>query len=298
MTQLGLHAYGGDYPVPGSVPVTVIVLTRDEAPNIARCLTSVAWADQVVVVDSGSTDDTIAIARDSGTLVVKQPWLGFARQREFALRMTVLVRDWVYFVDADEWVSSDLAREIEAVMRAPNCAAFSQRFRLVFQGAWIRHAGWYSGSWIVRLVDRRHVHYAGAGAGERAQVDGRVRRLANDIVDDDQKGIGAWLRKHVHYAELEAARRCDSPPLRRRLVSARPVRRTDSRPLARALLKDVVYPAVPAKPLALFFYMYIVRLGILDGQAGLRFCFFHAWFETAVAAIRAELVPPNSQEPE
>ena len=88
MTKLGLRPYrAGDDPGPGSVPVSVVVLTRDEEPNIRRCLASVAWADQVVVVDSGSTDDTVPIARSLGAEVVEQPWLGFSAQREFALRL-------------------------------------------------------------------------------------------------------------------------------------------------------------------------------------------------------------------
>ena len=125
MTKLGLRPYAaGDGPVPGSVPVSVVVLTRDEEPNIGRCLTSLAWADQVLVVDSGSADRTVPIARSRGAEVVEQPWLGYSGQREFALRMPQLRHDWVYFVDADEWVSPQLAEEIGAALRAPSCAAF------------------------------------------------------------------------------------------------------------------------------------------------------------------------------
>ena len=85
MTRLGLRPYAtGDAPAPGSVPVSVIILTRNEEPNIARCLVSVGWADQVIVIDSGSTDSTVPLARARGTEVVDQPWLGFSAQREFA----------------------------------------------------------------------------------------------------------------------------------------------------------------------------------------------------------------------
>lgn len=290
MTRLGLRAYrAGDSPTLGSVPVSVIVLTRNEAPNIARCLASVAWADQVVVVDSGSTDDTVPIARRHGALVVEQPWLGFARQREFALRASSIAHDWVYFVDADEWVSPELAQEIEMVLHAPNCAAFSQRLRLMFERAWIRHCGWYGGSWVVRLMDRRYAHFNRATIGERSQVGGRIRRLTNDIVDDDQKGTASWLRKHVRYAELEAARRSRPTGVVQGIRAVLATRGTDSRPMTRALLKEVVFPALPAKPAALFVYMYVLRLGVLDGRAGLRFCFFHAWFEVAVAASQADI---------
>jgi glycosyltransferase involved in cell wall biosynthesis len=285
VTKLGLRPYGAeDSPAPGSVPVSVVVLTRDEEPNIRRCLASLQWADQVVVVDSGSTDDTVPVARSLGAEIVEQPWLGFSAQREFALRLPELMHDWVYFVDADEWVSPQLASEIAAQLSAPTCAGFSHRLRLVFQGTWIRHCGWYPGSWVVRLVDRRYTKYDGNVLGERACVDGRVERLQHDIVDEDSKGLAAWLHKHVWYAQLEAERRSEPTAIPERLHSLRT--REDTRPLIRAIFKDVLFPSVPGKPAVLFIYMYIIRLGLLDGAPGLRFCLYHAWFELSVGAIR------------
>jgi glycosyltransferase involved in cell wall biosynthesis len=289
MTKLGLRPYAaGDDPAMGSVPVSVVVLTRDEEPNIRRCLASVAWADQVVVVDSGSTDGTVPIARSLGAEVVEQSWLGFSDQREFALRHSLLRHDWVYFVDADQWISSHLAAEVAARLRTPLCAAFSHRLRLVFQGKWIRHCGWYSGSWNVQLMDRRYAKYDGSILGERVCVDGSIERLANDIVDDDGKGLAAWLHKHVRYAQLEAEYRGRTAPLPHRIRALRSGTRGNSRPLVRAVLKDVIFPSVPAKPMALFSYMYLMRLGLLDGRAGLRFCFYHAWYEASVNALRAD----------
>ena len=287
MTRLGLRPYrAGDDPPPGIVPVSVVVLTLNEEPNIRRCLASVAWADQVVVVDSGSADGTVSLARSLGAEVVQQPWLGFSAQREFALRLPVIRHDWVYFVDADEWISPQLAAEIAVQLADPDCAGFAHRLRLVFMGSWIRHCGWYPGSWVVRLVDRRYTKYDGSLVGERACVDGRVRRLNNDIVDDDRKGLAAWLHKHVRYAQLEYEQRDSNGRLPERLRSLR--RGDNSRPLARSILKELVFPAIPARPAALFFYMYIARLGFLDGMAGLRFCFYHAWFEMNVTALRAD----------
>jgi glycosyltransferase involved in cell wall biosynthesis len=287
MTKLGLRPYRmGDDPAQGSVPVTVVVLTRDEEPNIRHCLTSVAWANQVVVIDSGSTDNTVQIARSLGAEVVEQPWLGFSAQREFALRLPEVRHDWVYFVDADEWVSPQLAHEIAERLASPSCSAFAHRRRLVFQETWIRHCGWYNNSWLVRLADRRFAKFDGNILGETVCVDGTVERLVHDLVDEDRKGLAAWLRKHVRYAELEVQRRDKPSSLSHRLRSLRT--RNDSRPLSRAVLKSVIFPAVPAKPFALFAYMYVARLGMLDGQAGLRFCFFHAWYETTVGSLQLD----------
>ena len=266
--------------------MSVVVLTLNEEPNIRRCLASLVWADQVVVVDSGSTDRTVPFARAAGVEVVDQPWLGFSAQREYALRLPLLRHDWVYFPDADEWVSPQLANEIAIRLADPQCAGFAHRLRLVWMGTWIRHCGWYPGSWVVRLVDRRYTKYDGSLVAERACVDGRVRRLDNDIVDEDRKGLAAWLRKHVCYAELK----CEQP----RSIGSLPERlRTlryggNTRPLARAILTELVFPVIPAKPAALFLYMYIARLGFLDGMAGIRFCLYHAWCEMSVASLRAE----------
>jgi glycosyltransferase involved in cell wall biosynthesis len=288
VTRLRLRPYHpGDDPPAGSVPVSVVVLTLNEEPNIRRCLASVAWADQVVVVDAGSTDATAAIARSLAAEVVEQPWLGFSAQRDFALRLPLLRHHWVYFVDADEWVSPQLAAEIADRLRAPCAAAFAHRLRLVFQGRWIRHCGWYHGSWVVRLMDRRRTSFDGSLLGERARVDGPVLRLRNDIVDQDVKGLAAWLHKHVRYAQLEAQRRGQQAPLRLRIRALR-ADPAHSAPFLRSLLKDVVFPAVPAKPAAVFAYMYLLRLGLLDGLAGLRFCFYHAWFQVSVTSLRAE----------
>ena len=214
MTRLALRPYRpGDDPPARSVAVSAVVLTLNEEPNIRRCLASLGWAEQVVVVDSGSTDATVPLARALGAEVVTRPWPGFSAQREFALRLPLLHHDWVYFVDADEWVSPQLAAEIRDHLPSPSCSAFAHRLRLVYQGTWIRHCGWYRGSWVVRLVDRRHARYDGSPLGERACVDGPILRLRNDIVDADLKGLAAWLRKHVRYAELEAQRRSGRPPL-------------------------------------------------------------------------------------
>jgi glycosyltransferase involved in cell wall biosynthesis len=294
VTRLDLRPYRhGDGPPRGSVPVSVVVLTRDEEVNIARCLESVGWAGQVVVVDSGSADDTVRIARSRGADIVEQTWLGFSGQREFALRLPEVRHDWIYFVDADEWVSPQLAAEIAARLEAPGCAAFSHRLRLVFMDTWIRHCGWYSGSWVVRLVDRRYTKYDASLVGERARVDGVVGRLANDIVDEDRKGLANWLHKHVRYAELEHRKRGQPVPLRQRIRRFRSRDQAETRPLARVILKDLVFPSMPGRPLALFLYMYVVRLGLLDGRAGLRFCFFHAWYQAAVDGLQAETLLPS-----
>jgi hypothetical protein len=118
--------------------------------------------------------------------------------------------------------------------------------------------------------------------------------LRNDIVDDDQKSLSSWLTKHIKYAHLEAQRRNALVPLRVRIQTLMRRDRVDTRPTIRAILKDAVYPLVPFKPTTLFLFMYLLRLGFLDGLAGLRFCFYHAWFEVTVASLAMEAATKQS----
>lgn len=271
----------------GSVPVTVVVLTQDEEVNISRCLASVAWAAQVIVVDSGSSDSTVHLARAAGADVVETHWRGYGAQREFALRLDEVRYDWVMFVDADEWVSTPLAAEIDGAVRASSAAAHSMQFRLVFQGRWIRHCGWYPSARIVRLLRKSRAHFPADMFSEHPVVDGPIETFVNDLVDEDRRGLSSWLRKHVRYAELEAARRAARPRLAKR-------RANQSR--TNYLLKDKVAPKVPARPLVQFLYMYVLRRGFLDGRAGLAFCFYHAWFQTVVADLIAEIASKSVSE--
>jgi glycosyltransferase involved in cell wall biosynthesis len=289
MTALGLRPYQrGDEPPPGSVPVTVVVLTLNEAVNIGRCLESLRWADQVVVLDSGSADGTVALAQSLGADVVTAPWRGYGAQRELALRLEIVRHDWVYFVDADEWVSGQLAAEIAGVLADPRHDAYAHRFRLVFQGRWIRHCGWYGGAWIVRLMRRSRCRFGADAVGERVQLSGSIGRLTADIVDEDLKGLASWLHKHVRYAELEAARRRGRPPFAARWKAVFSPGPGNGQPLLRAIAKELVFPLLPARGAMLFLYMYVLRRGFADGRQGLLFCQYHAWLQLTISALGRE----------
>jgi len=276
-----------DVPVRGSVPVTALVLTKDEEANIVRCLASLAWCDQALVIDSGSSDGTVRLAEAMGAEVIKQPWLGFAGQREFALRHPKARNDWVYFVDADEWVSAALAREIADAVSRDGYVAFTHRFRLIFLGRWIEHCGWYGGSWVIRLGKRDALSYdVTAPVGERARVAGKVGRLQCDIVDEDLKGLAAWLRKHVTYAETEADRRTTQPAHFRSRFGKWVRGERSGRSATRSLAKDVLFPVFPARPFTLFIYMYIIRGGWRDGRQGFIFCVMHCWHELVIQELK------------
>jgi hypothetical protein len=227
--------------------------------------------------------------------VVTEPWRGYAGQREYALRLPTLRHDWVFFVDADEWVCPELATDVAQAVAQPEHDAYAHRFRLVFQGRWIRHCGWYQGSWLVRLMRRSTARFGDESFGERVIIDGSVGRLPHDVVDENRKGLAFWLRKHVGYAELEAMRPAAAQSWPARWSAFHRRRRTDTRPLARAIAKDLLLPLVPARPLAMFCYMYVCQRGFLDGVAGLRFCLYHAWFQLTINSLRAEASRVNTR---
>jgi glycosyltransferase involved in cell wall biosynthesis len=240
-------------------------------------------------VDSGSTDDTVELARAAGATVWHEPWRGFAGPRQWALSHPGIAHDWVYFLDADEWVSTDLAAEIADRLGPADHAAFAHRRRLVFQGRWIAHCGWYTNSWQVRLLDRRAASFdQDVTYGERPRVVGRVGRLSADLIDEDQKGLASWLHKHVRYAELEAESEPARSSARHRMALAWAAilhRGTSTRPLSRIVARELVFPLLPGRPLMLFVYMYLVRGGWRDGRSGLLFCLYHAWYHLTVGAL-------------
>ena len=279
--DLGLSAYSESLSslAARSVPVTVLILARDEVLNIDQCLGSVQWAEQSIVIDSGSSDGTQDVARRRGSEVVETHWRGYGAQREFALRLTQIRHDWVYFVDADEWVSVELAGEIARLVEEPGCNGYWQYMRLVFQGRWIRHCGWYRTGRLLRLMNRRFARYDDKAFSEHAIVAGPVGKLDHDIVDEDHKGLAQWLRKHVSYAELETERR---------LAEGATVESPVYYSRVQLFLKDRVARRLPGRAVFQFVYMYILRRGFLDGRQGLLFCFLHAWFQVVIEGLKAE----------
>ncbi|SBW22327.1 family 2 glycosyl transferase [Candidatus Protofrankia californiensis] len=296
-----LSPYGStDEPAPlaRSVPVTAIILARDECRDIARAVRSVGWCRQIVVVDSGSTDGTPQIARAHGATVWEERWRGFAGQREWAMRNPDIQHDWVYFLDADEWVSNELAAEIAARVGRENCVAYTHRRRFVFLGRWIAHCGWYNNSWQARLLNRRFTSFAATEQfSERASVNGAMFTLMHDLVDEDSKGLTCWLHKHITYAELEARRRDGiAAPLHQLQRVLTENRDKNTRPLTRTIARDVIFPLIPFKALTLFFYMYILQSGWRDGWQGLVFCLHRAWYEKVISLLsRPESAPGGSR---
>jgi glycosyltransferase involved in cell wall biosynthesis len=271
-----------------SVPVSVLVPTLDEELNLPECLASLEWADEVFVVDSFSHDRTVEIARARGASVAQHTFESYSRQKNWALDTLPLRNEWVLIVDADERVTPELRCEIPRVLTAADaCDGYYLNRRFIFLGQWIRHAGWYP-SWNLRLFRHRLGRYDDREVHEHVVLDGRVGYLRSDLLHLDRRDLEAYVARHNRYSTLEAAARLkaerDAPERARLPVSllASPVQR-------KRFVRERVWPKVPAKPLALFVYMYVLRRGFLDGRAGLALCLFHAFQEFMVGLKLTEL---------
>jgi glycosyltransferase involved in cell wall biosynthesis len=207
----------------GRFPLSVTIIAMNEERCIAQAIRSVGWADEVIVVDSGSTDRTIQIARELGAQVISRGWPGFGQQKNFA--QSQARNDWVLNIDADESVPDELGREIRARLspiesgRPVDCDGFRLPRKTFYLGRWIRRGGWYP-NYLVRLADRRKASWSEPQVHEELRVNGRVESLGTALHHDAFPSIRAQVLTNLRYAELGAAelRRAGRPPSRLKLL--------------------------------------------------------------------------------
>ena len=182
--------------------LTVTVITRDEAANIDAALASVAWADEIVVVDAESGDDTAAIARQRGARVEVRPWPGFSAQKNHAASLAA--NDWILSIDADERVSPALAAEIQSLLRAEPAHRGYRVPRIShYLGRWIRGTDWYP-DFQLRLYDRRAGQWNGRPVHESVALTGEPGRLSNDLQHFPYRDISHHLQTIDRYTTLAA----------------------------------------------------------------------------------------------
>ncbi|WP_372922396.1 glycosyltransferase family 2 protein [Roseovarius sp.] len=249
--------------------VTVVILTLDEARHIERALRSVApFADRCVLVDSGSTDDTVARARAMGAEVLTHSFVNQARQFNWALDQLPESTGWVLRLDADEVVSEALATEIAA--RLPDLpdhvVGLTVPRRIVFLGRPIRYGGLFPVH-ILRLFRHGRGRSEDRWMDEHITVDGGVAALRGELLDDNLKPLGWWIEKHNNYASREVVEILD-------VQHGYLGREIGDRPDGlKRWLKERVYARLPGgfRAFAYFFYRYVLRLGFLDGKEGTAF---------------------------
>lgn len=181
--------------------LSVIVITRNESANIGDCLRSVAFADEWVVVDSGSTDDTLAQARALGARVVETDWPGFGPQKQRALDLAT--GDWVLSIDADERVTPELAAEIREAIGAAGADAYEMPRLSSYCGHFMRHGGWWPDR-VLRLFRRGTARFSDHAVHERVLADGAVRRLRHHLVHYSYRDLESVIDKINRYSSAGA----------------------------------------------------------------------------------------------
>lgn len=185
------------------IPLSVAIIAKNEADRIAHPLISCAFADEIVVVDSGSTDGTQAICENAGARVIFNEWPGYVAQKQFAMEATS--SEWILCLDADEEISAPLVREVcEAIENAgPGVCAFSMPRLSKYLGRWIRHGGWYPDH-KVRLVRRGRGTWKGEDPHDRLVVTGEIKQLKNPILHHVYRGISDQVATINNFSEIYA----------------------------------------------------------------------------------------------
>jgi len=222
-------------------PLSAVLITRNAASQLVECLASVAFCDEIIVVDSGSEDATVEIAERHGARVIQTEWRGFGAQKQFAVEQAT--HDWVLCIDADERVSELLHESICAALLAPSFTAYRFARRNRFMGRYLRHGEGYP-DWSLRLFDRRAAHWSDDAVHEKVIAAGAIGTLQGDLLHESAESLEAYLTKQNRYSTLAA-----------------------NEALANGKRATVLHLLL--SPSLRFIKFYFLRLGLLDGLPGL-----------------------------
>lgn len=255
--------------------ISVLILTKDEQRDLPGCLESVAWCDDVHVLDSCSSDATVHIARNAGAQVHVRAFDGYASQRNHGLRRIPYRHPWLLLLDADERVGPDLVAEMRLTVATATCAVAAARLRRrdIWNGQWLKHA--QISPYFVRLVRPDRVHYE-REINEVLVVDGRVVDLRGSFDHYPfSKGLDHWIARHNRYSHAEALQQVnpDSFDVSWRIA----LFGTDFNERRRH--QKAIFYRLPVRPLLKFAYMLFVRRAFLDGRVGIRYAILQAMYE-------------------
>lgn len=222
-------------------PLSVAIITLNAASQLEDCLKSVRFADDIVVIDSGSSDGTQALAERFGARVIAQDWLGFGPQKQFAVEAAH--HDWVLCLDADERISSELQSSIKNELKNPSTAAFRFARCNRFLGRYLKHGEGYP-DWSLRLFDRRQARWSSDAVHEKVETLSAVGKLSGDLLHESAESLASYLSKQNRYTTLAAE-------------------------MALAAGKRASFPRIALSPIVRFIKFYFVRQGFRDGLPGL-----------------------------
>jgi glycosyltransferase involved in cell wall biosynthesis len=268
------------------IPVTAIVVARNEARNLPRCLESLRDVAEVYVIDSQSTDATVPIAESHGAHVVQFHYQGgWPKKRQWAMESLPLAHDWIFLVDADEALTPELAQEILGATQNPACDGYYIALQMFFLGRQLRHSGASfeklslfrrgKGRFECRLREQDS-SMADMEVHEHILVEGKTARLHHPLLHHNVESLSHYIRKHDEYSNWDARVWLEGAAGSQEL----PPSLFGSQAQRRRWLRRKFF-AFPGSPLMFFFYKYIFRFGFLDGIPGLIYCslqgiqFFH-----------------------
>ena len=220
--------------------ISVVIIARDEEKNIARCLKSVRWADELIVVDTGSSDETPKIAESLGARLYRIEWTGFGDAKRFGVEKAS--EGWVLSLDADEEITDVLASEITEAVKGDHFAGYYIPRRTSFMGRWIRHSRWYP-DYVLRLFRKEAGSFTSSLVHEKAQIEGNVGRMKSPILHYSYPDVETYMRKLETYTSL----------------AARELHKKG---------RSFSVTSLVLKPLAAFSRHYITGAGFLDGVEG------------------------------
>lgn len=262
--------------------VSALILTFNEERNIAACLGSLAGIDDIVVVDSGSTDPTCAMAEERGARVLTRPFDNFANQRNFGLDEGSLRHEWVLHLDADEVATPEFLAALESLAPEPGIEGYRVPSKTILNGRWLRYSGMYP-TYQVRLGHRDGMRFKQVGHGQREDLaPEQVGTFPEPYLHYNfSHGITQWLRKHVGYAEAEAEQFFNDRQIDLRPGDLFSSDRTERR---RTLKRLVNRLPVAFRPPLRFLHTYLLRRGFLEGRAGLQYAVMLSCYEAMIAA--------------
>lgn len=270
-----------------SIPITAIVLTKNEEFGLRTTLSHLADFSEVVVIDSNSTDRTVQIARECGARVIAFTWNEkYPKKKQWALDNAEAKNRWILLLDADEYPSNALVAELRSLMHSGipgSVGAYDLDLRYKFAGRFLRHGHKVTKRSLLRSGDVRFPEVDDLEAPGIREVEGHyqpqthldVRKARNPLMHDDKDSVTTWFERHNRYSDWEAHLRLQAH--RRRAVAAN------------RSLKGQLFERVPFKPLAFFVYGYVLRLGFLDGRPGFDYHFALTAYYWQIALKEREL---------
>jgi glycosyltransferase involved in cell wall biosynthesis len=267
------------------LPITAIILTKDEELNLPQALQSIAkWVSEIILVDSRSSDRTQEVARGFGAQVFERDFINQADQFNWALDNLDIKNEWVLRLDADEVMNETLWQEIQTAIAtvSTNVNGFYLPRRVYFMGRWIRHGGYYP-TYLLRLFRKGKARSEEREMDEHiVLIEGEARELKNDFKDDNRKDLAWWIAKHNNYSSREA----HAIVYGEHTAEMQP-KFSGSQPERKRWLKQNVYGQLPlfVRPTLYFIYRYFFLLGFLDGKEGAIFHFLQGfWYRFLVDA--------------